>query len=1007
MVQNDVSAVLVAGAGIGGIKAAIELAERGFHVYLAESSPAIGGILSQLDYQFPNNHCGLCRMLPVWERDPGAEFCMRRSLFHENITILTLTELTGVAGEVGRFQVTLKHRNRGVDTNRCVGCDRCAQVCPVEVPDPFNEGLSKRKAIFRPVPHNLPHTYHVDFEACNRCKECVGVCPTDAVDLAEGEREEVREVGALILAPGCGLFDPSQMASYGYGRLAGVVTSLEMERLLSGTGPSGGKLIRPSDGKPVGSVCWVQCVGSRNEKIGHNFCSSVCCMFALKEAMLIKERIPGAECAIFHMDMRTYGKDSYRYQLEAEDRGVELIRCRVHKLAPGSDGGVLVRYVDEAFRFVDRPFDLVVLSTGQVSTPQMRRLADVARAPLGEDGFAHGAGLSQVAGSRPGIYWCGSVTGLKDITETVVQAQAAAMAVAEDLGAPRSHSEKKEAHPLRDVSREEPKVGLILCRCFGRQPQDLPWEELKSELSEFPELVEVLAADGLCQPEGFGKAGEMLADKELNRVVIAACQPYLFDRRLRRLGHRLGIPEELTEVLDLRGIGLSPNSPDEKKSLARSVIAGALHKLRRQRVSSPAVVPLISDLLVIGGGLGGMTAALSAARQGLRVWIAEKSARLGGEVLRRRFTIEGLAPRHFMEDLERKVRAEENINVLLNAETTALNGEVGGFRALVGQEQGDLEIPCGAVILATGGHEAKTGEYSYGKDRRILLQGELERKLHDERPSPEELDRVVMIQCVGSRDEERPYCSRICCAGALKNALKIKEINPRASVYILYRDFMAYGFLEAYYRKARDQGILIFNYEPSDKPTVRIEGDGLKVWFPDPVLKETVELDADLLALSTGITPADHGAPGHVLGLDLNEDGFFREIDSKWRPLDLKRPGIFVCGLAHSPLNMAETVAQAHAAAMRAVNLLTRKQLKVSRAVSTVRHTLCSSCEICIPACPFEARYRDGGKIKVISAACQGCGICVASCPNGAAWLPLASEKQTMGLLEGLLEGVR
>jgi heterodisulfide reductase subunit A len=1006
MAKDNIVRVLVVGAGIGGIKAALELAEMGFQVNLTESSPAIGGILSQLDYQFPDNHCGLCRMLPLWERDLGSDFCMRKALFHENVTISSMTELEAVAGEVGHFQVTLKRRSRGVDTKRCVGCRRCIEVCPVTVSDSFNEGLSKRKAVYQPVPHNLPYTYQVDFESCTQCGDCVSACPTDAIDLKEETRKETCEVGAIILAPGCGLFDPSQMVSYQYGILPDVVTGLELERMLSATGPTGGRLLRPSDGTAPKSICWVQCVGSRNKRLGRNYCSSICCMFALKEAVLIKERIPGAECVVFYMDMRTYGKDAYRYQSKAEDQGVELIRCRVHKVDTAPDGRLLVRYVDEAFRFIDRPFDLVVLSTGQTSTPEMLGLAGAAGVRLNEDGFAHGPGLSQAASPRPGIYWCGSFTGLRDISETVAQAQAAAMAVAEDLGRPGSSNEVKDHLPLRDVSREEPKVGLLLCRCFGHQDQDLPWEELKSELSGVPGLVEVLEADRLCQQEGVKRATQMLEDKDFNRAVIAACRPYVYDRQLRRLGRALGLSEDLVEVLDLRGVGLSLDRPHEKKTLARCMVTGALLRLRRQRVASPAILPVTSDLLVIGGGLAGMTAALRAARQGIPVWIVEKSSDLGGEVLKRRYTIEGLDPLALIENVKRKVQAEDGIKVLLNAETHGLEGEVGGFRALVRQEQGDHEISCGAVILATGGHEAKTGDYSYGKSGRIMLQGELERELHDKCPSPDELGHVVMIQCVGSRDETRPYCSRICCAAALKNALKIKEINPHATVYILYRDLMTYGFLEAYYAKAREQGILIFSYEPDNKPEVSVKGDELKVIFHDSILEEAVEMKADKVVLSTGVRPSDHAVLACRLGLELNGDGFFQEMDSKWRPVDLKRPGIFVCGLAHSPLNMAETLIQADAAAVRAVNLLGKKELKISQAVSAVKQTICSLCEICIDACPFVARRRDRDKIKVIAAACQGCGICVASCPNSAAWLPLSSERQTMGLLEGLLEGV-
>lgn len=1010
MAENNLGNVLVVGAGVGGIKAAIELAERGYGVYLTESSPAIGGILSQLDYQFPNNHCGLCRMLPVWERDLASEYCMRKGLFHENIHIMPMTELVGVTGEVGQFEVTLKRRDRGVEPGACIGCGRCEEVCPVDVPEEFNEGLSNRKAVYQEVPHNLPYSYVVDFEACTRCGECVKVCPTEAIDLSREETEEVLEVGAVIMASGCGLYDPSPMESYNYRNWPEVVTSLELERMLSGTGPTGGKLVRPLDGAPVKSVAWVQCVGSRNKRLGQDYCSSICCMFALKEAMLTRERYPDAQVSVFYMDLRAFGKEGYRYQTQAQDLNIELIRGRVSALGRDADGRISIKYLGEdATGIKTEPYDLVVLATGQTSTPELQGLARSAGVELNEHGFAQGLRFSQVACSRPGIYWCGSSTGLKEISETVIQAQAAAMCAAGDAVGSGVEVQEEEiaARALRDVSREEPRVGLVLCRCYNHQQEDLPWEELKGEVSRFPDMVEVVEEDRLCREEGFEKARATLGERDFNRLIIGACRPYLYDRRLRKLAATLGIADNLAEVVDLRGIGTSPNALEEKKGTARSAIAAALFKLRAQEVFAPSPTAVEGDLVVIGGGMAGMEAALSAASQGTKVWLVERSEELGGEVLRRRYTIDGQDPAAFISGLKEKIGDEAAINVLLGAEVTVLGGEVGRFRAAVRQGEKEWTIPCGAVIVATGGREAGTDEYGFGRSEKITRQGDLEVKLGEGLIKAEDLNKVVMIQCVGSREDQRSYCSRICCTSALKNAAKIKEINPEAHIYILYRDMMSYGFLESYYREAREKGIQFITYRPDEKPEVQIEGEEVKVLFREPILDQTVEVEPDLVVLSTGVVPSDQADLADRLGLKVNRDGFFQEVDSKWRPVDLNRPGVFAAGLGVAPCSMSEALMQARAAAMRAVNILSKDVMRPARAVSDVKQSICSVCETCIQVCPYEARYKEEGRIRVIASACQGCGICVAACPNGAAWIPVISEKQTMGVLEGLLEGVK
>ncbi len=1006
MADHDSGTVLVVGAGVGGIKAAIDLAERGCRVLLAEASPALGGILSRLDYQFPNNHCGLCRMLPAWERDASSEYCLRKGLFHENIRILPMTELTAVEGEAGRFEVTLRTRHRGVDPGACIGCGRCEEVCPVEVDDAFNEGLSRRKAVYREVPHNVPFSYVIDFEACTRCGECEEACPTEAITLKGEGRDTTHTAGAVILAPGCGLYDPSAPDAYGFGTLPDVITSLELERLLSGTGPTGGRILRPSNGEPARRVAWIQCVGSRNPRQGRDFCSSICCMFALKETLLVKERFPDVETAVFYMDMRAYGKEGYRYQLRAEVAGTEMIPCRVHAVEPGPDGLLYLRhYLEEAGEIRERPFDLVVLSTGQASTPEMQRLSEIAGVPLNPWGFAGTRGADPADTGRPGIYWCGSASGLQDITETVLQAEAAACRAALDAGQPPAPTENHSDPEVRDVSRQIPRVGVLLCRCLGGQGHDLPWDDLLGDLRNHPDVALVLEGDRLCRADGFDEAWNRVRMEDLNRLVVGACTPYVYDRRLHRLGAGLALQEDLVEVVDLRAAGLSPGDAEEKRRLAVSILSSAALKLKYREFPKAAPVSVVQELVVVGGGLAGMTAALAAADHGIRVRILERGDALGGLTPQRRYTLDGLDPVSLARDLKARIEGHDRIEVRLRAELTGLSGEPGRFSATILEQGNEETLACGAVVLATGGSEAETQEYGFGRSERILRQGDLEARLGTGEFRPEDLGRIVMIQCVGSRSADgRAYCSRICCASALKNASRILELRPDADIFVLYRDLMSYGFMESHYHRLREQGVQFIRYLPGEPPEAVVEDDRVLVRFHEPILGRLVEVHPDLLVLSTGVVPSDNRSLARRLGVELNEDGFFQEMDPKWRPVDLCRPGVFACGLAHSPRNMAETMVQARAASMRAVNLLGKPAMRTSRTVSDVHHALCSLCETCISACPFQARVREKDRIRVIGSACQGCGICVAACPNGAAWLPLSTDRQTMGMLEGMLE---
>ena len=1009
--KTEPTSVLVVGAGVGGIRAALDLAEVGYKVRLIDQSPHIGGILAELDYQFPNNHCGMCRMLPMVDRESASQYCMRKGLFHENIDIMPFTEVVEVSGEPGAFAVDVVRKTRQVNTDRCIGCGTCVDVCPVEVDDEFNEGLAKRKAIFRPVPQNIPNMYIIDQNHCTKCGKCMIHCPTQAVDLFVVDTHATLEVGAIIFAGGTGFFDPRSLSDqYGFGEHPDVLTSLQFERLISNTGPTGGRLIRPSDGKEIESIAWLQCVGSRNLKLQRDFCSSICCMFALKEAMLAKDiGGPRIDTAIYYMDMRCFEKGGYRYQKRAEEeKGVRFVRSRVHTVTP-DNGGLAIRYVDEDGSVLQDSYDLVVLSTGQSPQEDFGPPAEKLGITLNEWGFAESKGFSLVSTENPGVFVCGSVTGLKEISETLVQAGAASAEASRFLttmglsGTPYHHPGEE-----RDFSRERPKIDVVLCKCMGGVEEVLDFPALKARLAADPRVAAVIEADELCEPEGFERVVEALQGSTANRLLIAACSPYVYRKTLREVGAALGLNPALVEVVDLRGLALSGKfGIVDAEKRATILLKTAIEKLKGSDPLYAAETAVTQTALVVGAGIAGMTAALQISQAGYPVILVEKEGEIGGRLPRIYHTLDGEDPRRLCADTIRQIEEAENIRVLTQTKVIQSRGGVGDFHTVLEGGQGNRStVDHGVTILATGGVQAPVNEYHHGESDRIFTQEAFEEALAQFKLPKEELNTIVMIQCVGSRDDQRPYCSRVCCASALKNALKVLERNKKAKVYIFYRDMMVYGFQETYYTQARAAGVIFIPYRPEEKPDVILDGDSPVVRFEDPILQRPFEIHADALVLSAGIVPSENETVAGAFGVERDEDGFFQEADAKWRPVDFMNVGVFVCGAAHSPRFIGESIAQARCAAQHALAILSKEALRSARVVADVEESICSLCKICIAFCPYSARTVDyrNRRIVIDLAACQGCGACAAACPSGAAFVHGLEDRLNFALIEAALE---
>jgi len=1111
--KRRIGKALVVGAGISGIRAALDLAEVGYGVTLIDRSPHIGGVLSQLDYQFPTDRCGMCKMLPLVNRDASSQYCLRKGLFHENIDILLSTEIASVEGEPGQFQVSLKQKPEWVDPTLCIGCGACADACPVEVPDDFNEGLSSRKAIYLPVPHAIPNSYAIDMAACTRCGACEEVCPTNAIRLSQQERKKFRilvvddelivrdslkewledegfavdmaasgpealdqlkqqpyqlmlldikmtgmdgvevlkkakeifpelcvlmmtayatvetaveamkigaldylikpfdpdamipmvlriyeeseagqgpqlDVGAIVLCGGTAYYDPKDGKNpFGYGVYPSVVTSLEFERILSGTGPCGGQLIRPHDGKPIRKAAWIQCVGSRDLQENADFCSSICCMYAIKETLVAKERTNGElETTIFYMDMRTFGKSFQRYQEQAEkERGVRFARGRVHSVAPGvKSGDLVIRYTASSGETQHEHFDMVVLAVGQKPAPGTSEMAELLDIPLNPWGFVQTDPFSITQTGRDGIVIGGAYSGLKDISESVTQASAAALTASRVLhasGGTLKSEEGVEARPYRDVSREIPRILVVICTCNETLASVSDLKPLAKSLKTDPEVFAVEFISQTCTGGGWDHLIELVKSHQPNRVLIGACLPYVYAKKLRELGEEVGLNPVLMDVEDIRNLGTEN---------IRFPLEAGIAKLRRADPSPIPTIPVVQQALVVGGGIAGMTAALAIADHGFQVELVDQAEQLGGNLTWLKQTLDGEGTETLFEDTRTKVEKHPLIQVHPHTQVMSSYGQVGCFHTTLEDQDGNPHtLEHGVTVLATGGTEAKTTSYGYGTNEAIVTQKELEQKLSDQSLDPGKLESVVMIQCVDSREEPRNYCSRVCCTSALKHALHLKAQNPDIAIYVLYRDMMSYGFTETYFTEARKQGVIFIQYSVDEKPQVTATDESLVIAATDPILGCNLEISADLLVLATGIVPSFPENLATAFGASTDADGFFQEAESKWRPVDSLREGIFACGLSHSPRSVPESVATAEAAAQRALRILCHKDLPAGKVVAVVRHSLCSLCERCIETCPYGARALDAetGAVMVNPAMCQGCGACAAVCPNSASVL--------------------
>ena len=835
-------------------------------------------------------------------------------------------------------------------------------------------------------------------------QKCLKACTAGAIDFNDTEIQDDLHVGSIIFSPGYDVFPAQIKSEYGYQRYPNVVTSIEFERILSASGPYEGHIQRPSDGVEPKKIAWINCVGSRDNACGNNYCSSVCCTYSIKEAVIAKEHIKTIEPTIFYMDMRTFGKGFERYYNRAKDeQHIRFVRSRIsHIEEDPSNDNLVVRYEDESGQIHDETFDMVVLSVGFIINDHLRTLAKKMGLQVNDFGFIEAPEFSPLQSGREGIYVCGAFAGPKDIPETVMQASAASIKASKDLEKKQASEAINKMYPSeRDVSDEEPRIGVFICHCGINIAGYVHVDSLLKFSKRLPHVVYAEENIYSCSQDTQKNIAEKIKKHHLNRVIVASCTPRTHEPLFQETIRQAGLNPYLFEMANIRDQCSWVHMEDKQKATekAKDQIKMIVAKAADLQPLAPIEIELNQHAVVIGGGIAGMTAALTIADQGYDVHLIEKEKELGGNARNFHYTLEGNDPQTFLKELISRVHNHQKITLYTRAIIEAIDGHVGAFRTTIKNGVGTIVLEHGVVVVATGAVESSPDEYLFGEDEGVVSQLDFESLVVD--GSGFDGKTVVMIQCVGSREEHRPYCSRVCCADALKNAIMVKERYPDAQVFVLYRDMRAYGFKEMFYERARELGVIFVRFDLDGKPVVKRVGSDLQVMVVDRILNEELLVHADVVVLSPAIVAGeDNEGLAKMLKVPLNEDGFFLEAHVKLRPVDFATEGVFLAGLAHSPKTISESIIQANAAAARACVLLSQGTIEVEPIISTIDETACIGCGLCVSLCPsnaIELKLKEGGrKAEVIAAACKGCGLCGASCPQKAITMQHFRDKELL-----------